>query len=104
MSNYSKIGLIIGFLSGVGAYSLHPYLWGESFYDLSALSFVGYTGALYFQSKGEWSLICLVVWLTTVNSFIEEVFFNPLKIEYNEFISFSLIVLIVYTFKDKWIR
>lgn len=100
----SKIGLLIGFFSGVCAYSLYPYLWYDSFYDLVALSFVGYTGALYFQTKGEWSIVCLVVWLTTINSFIEEIFFNPLDIEYNEFTSFTLIVLIVCRFKKKWMR
>ena len=104
MSQRAKIALILGFISAVTAFSLYPYLWRGAFYDLTALSFTCYTGALYLQTRGEWSLVCFVVWLTTVSSLIEEIVFDPLAINYNEFISFFLITLIVCKFKDKWTR
>ena len=104
MSLSAKIWLLIGFISGVGAYSLHPYLWYGAFYDLTAISFVGYTRALYLQTRGRWSIVVFIVWLTTVNSLLDELFFNPLEMQYNEFIAFLLIVLIVFKNQKKWTR
>lgn len=86
------------------AYSFYPILWDSAFYHLTAFGFIGYTRALYLQTIGRWSLVAFTVWLTCVNAFIDELFFDPQRLDVNEYIAFALIIFIVVTQKDKWIR
>ncbi len=104
MSRRAKILFLIGFVSAFLAYSIYPYLWDKSFYHLTALSFVGYAGALYFQTKGGWSLVVLVAFMSAINAFIDELFFNPTIFESNEYVGFLTIILVVLFQRRRWRR
>jgi uncharacterized membrane protein len=104
MSYWSKIWFVSGFISAVMAYSFWPYLWENSFYQLVSFSFLAYTRSLYLQSKGSWSLAVFVVWLTCVNSFLDEILFNPKEMNINEYIGFLLIILITVSQRKRWTR
>jgi hypothetical protein len=104
MKHWSKIWFLSAFLSAFLAYSVHSHLWEGAFYHLTAFSFVGYTRALYLQTKGDWSLAVFVVWLTCINSLLDEMFFNPSKLEANEYVGFLLIVFITLVQRKKWRR
>lgn len=94
--------LVTGFISAFLAYSLYKSLWQGAFYDLTALAFVCYTYVIYRLSKGKWSLLSFVIFLTTLNSFIDELFFDPTSLCINEYIGFVLTIIITHLFKDKW--
>lgn len=101
----SKIWLTLGFLASFFAYSLFSNeYWSWLWFDLTAFSFISYTRVIYLQSHGDWSLMAFIVWLTTINSFIDEILFDPTKIGLNEYIGFVTIVLISIKFKAKWIK
>ena len=100
----SKIWLTLGFISSMIAYTIFPFIWSGAWYDLTAFSFVSYTRVIYLQTHGNWSIYAFIVWLTTVNTFMDELFFNPEIIELNEYAGFTIMVLIVLKYKKKWIR
>ena len=100
----SKIWLTLGFISSMVAYTLFPFMWKDAFYHLTAFSFVSYTRVIYLQTNGNWSIYAFIVWLATVNSFMDELFFDPKIIELNDYIGFTIMVLVVLKYKQKWIR
>ena len=104
MSILAKITLLLGFISAFSAYTFYDLLWANAFYHLSALAFCFYTFTIYLLSSGKWSLLAFVVFLTCLNAFIDELFFEPEKIEVNEYIAFALIIVISLCCKRKWIR
>jgi hypothetical protein len=104
MSKKSKIWLILGFFSAVFAYSFYGNLWDGAWYDLTALSFFCYTRVIYNESRGKWSLYAFIIHLTTVSALLDEWFFDPTKIEINEYIGFIIMVIIVMKFKGKWMK
>ncbi len=104
MSTQAKIWFVLGFVCSLCAYSLFPYLWDSAFYHLTSFAFVCYLRALYFQVTGQWSFVVFIVWLSCVDSFIDEMFFDPQLITIREYISFLLIIFISFRFKKKWTR
>lgn len=104
MNLQSKIWLTLGFASAFLAYSLFPFMWKGAWYDLTAFSFVAYTRVIYLNSKGNWSLMAFVINMTTISAFLDEIFFDPTKIDLNEYIATLIIIIITYKFKRKWIR
>jgi hypothetical protein len=84
------------------AYLANPYLWNHAFYHLTALSFCLIHYSQYLQSKGNYSLFVFVVFMVTINNLLDEVFFDPKKMDYNEIITALIIVVIVWKFKNKW--
>lgn len=104
MSIWAKIWLMIGFISAILGYSLHPYLWDGAFYHMTSIAFVAYTRVIYLQTTGSWSLAAFVVWLTTVNSLLDEFLFDPKELDYNEYIAFLIIIIITVKQRDKWTR
>ena len=104
MSTWCKIWFLIGFLSVETAYAAYPFLWEGGWYHLTALSFVAFTRVIYLLTKGSWSIAAFVVWLFAINNLMDELFFDPTKMDYNEHIAFLLIVFIVVVQRKKWIR
>jgi len=102
--NKTTILLSIGFLCAFIGYSFHSLLWDGAFYHLTSLAFVLFLLRIYLKSTGKDSLLAFVVLATSVNSFIDEIFFNPKLIELNEYIGFLLIIIITLRFKNKWLR
>ncbi len=104
MSTKAAIWFVSAFLSVLAAYSFPESLWESGWYHLVAFSFVGYTRCIYLLSKGNWSVIAFIVHLTAVNSFVDELFFNPLAIELNEYIAAALFAVIVVKNRKRWIQ
>ena len=108
---------VVGFVCAIAAYSFWPYLWKRSFYHFIAISFTGYTGAFYFLVKilieevhthrrllNRLSVSAFIIFLSALNSVLDEFFFDPKEIDINEYIAFVLFAFIVYKHRKKWTR
>jgi hypothetical protein len=104
MSTWQKIWFLLGFISVELAYAAYPLLWEGAWYDLVAISFMAFTRVIYLQSKGNWSIACFTVWLFACNNLMDELFFDPTEMDYNEHVGFLLIILIVTIQRKKWTR
>jgi uncharacterized membrane protein YjjP (DUF1212 family) len=96
--------LLLGFTSSMVGYSLYPFLWDESWYHLNAFAFMCYTFVIYSLTKGPWSVVSLVIFLSTVNSFVDELMFDPKVICMNEYIGFLVTIFIAVLQRRKWER
>tara|TARA_R110000787_G_scaffold28999_2_gene78955 strand:- start:570 stop:905 length:336 start_codon:yes stop_codon:yes gene_type:complete len=96
--------LIISFIVAFISYSFWRDLKDafdiQIFYKGLSLSFVGYTYVIYLFAKDYkkryfvfWSKI---VFLTAVNSLVDELLFDPTKLQINEYIGFILTIIITY--------
>ena len=56
------------------------------------------------MSRGKWSLVAFVVFLSSLNALLDELFFNPNEVDLNEYIGFFLTILLTIKFKNKWSR
>jgi len=56
------------------------------------------------MSRGKWSLVAFVVFLSSFNALLDELFFNPNEVDLNEYIGFFLTILLTIKFKNKWSR
>jgi hypothetical protein len=74
------------------------------YYKLIAITISCYTYVIYGLVKGKWSIVALVIFLTALNSLVDELFFNPTIISINEYIGFSIIILLAYLFRNKWTK
>lgn len=127
MSKSAKILFILGFISSILAYSfateINKLLYFmmqdncnnvtgvcnpdglvdySSYYKLIAFTFACYTYVIYDLVRNKWSLFSFIVFLTALNSLADELFFNPVKIETNEYLGFMLTIILTHLFKDKW--
>lgn len=103
--NRVTILLIIGFIFAFSGYSFYPFLWSDdSFFHLITLAFISYIWGLYFSLKGKASLVAFIALMTAINSFIDELLFDPQIIELNEYIGFVIIIIITLRFKNTWKR
>ena len=95
--------LIVGYvISLIMAYSFHPYLWDYAFYHLTALAFVFLTRIVWILLHGSWGLVALVMHVTAINNLLDELFFNPLVIDINEYLTLFVSIIIIYANKEKW--
>lgn len=97
-----KLLKILSFVSIVMAYSLHPILWYGAFYHLTAIAFVALTRIVFLRSVGSWKLFALVMHVMAWNSLLDELFFDPKIIDYNEYFTLAVCVCIVCKNRDKW--
>lgn len=107
-ARFTNIIFIITFILAVFTYSFWFPIKQQTglriFYPFTALMFLGYTYVIHLlfkkiYSKGKRNFIVpfsRVVYLTTVNNLIDEIFFNPREIGLNEYIGFLVIVLISF--------
>ena len=100
----AAIFFTLGFLIKFTCDTTFPFLWKDAWHHLTALSYVCYLRVIYLCSHGNWSLGAFIAWLTTINAFIDEIFFNPFLIEWNEYVGFASIIIVVIKFKRRWIR
>ena len=110
MIGKSKILLTSTFLLAVLTYSFWGYvkqLTGYSiFYYGTCLSFIGYTLVIkllaielskYKKGLNRFIIVASVVNMVAINSFVDELFYDPTKLEVNEYIGiFLCIVLAIY--------
>ena len=107
--NNPKIILIITFIIAIITYSF----WEEIkekynfqiFYIGISLAFVGYTYVIWLLTNElkrfdkrcfNFSLFAFVVYNTALNSFVDELFFDPTKLEINEYVGFLVIICTAY--------
>ena len=102
MISWHKIYYVLSVLSVLVAYLFHPVLWDGAFYHLTALSFCFIHYSQYLQAKGKWSLFVFVVFVLTVNNMLEEMFFDPVEMDYSEILTAVIIAVIAYTHRNKW--
>ena len=95
---------VISFVAVTLAYTLSPIISLGLFFDLVALSFSSIWLYTYLSSKGKWSIVFFIIFLTSLNNFIDELFFNPAEYDWNEYTAFSLIVLITILNLKRWKR
>ena len=98
----AKISLLLGTVSIILAYQLHPVFYKGFFYHSTAFAFCCFLYSLYQQVRGEWSLVVFSIYALSINNLIDEIFFDPKEMDWNEWISFALIILIVLQKKNKW--
>jgi hypothetical protein len=99
-----KILKVLSFVTIISAYSLYPYLWEGAFYHLTAVCFVAMTRIIWKLTFGKWSLVSLVMHVTAINNLLDEIFFDPKIISYNEYFTLLMTVLIIIHNKNKWAR
>ena len=105
-----KTCLISGYLSAmIGGLFSQKYLWDEAYYHLMELGFVLYLLSFYLLSRQDskkfttlWQTIILIILLSSISTLVDELFYNALVVELNDFIRFFLIVLISFKIKYKW--
>ncbi len=111
-----KIILIATFIISVVTYSgwsyIKEYTGLKIFYPCTALMFVGYTYVIflfakkaYFNDRKNRFIVFFtrIIYLTTVNNLVDEIFFNPRAININEYLGFALIVVVAYyNYYRKW--
>ena len=101
-----KISLLLGFITAFFTYSLwfkvKEWLGVQIFYQGIALAFVCYTYAIHvlltrntlIKNRRFWCLVSNVIYLTALNSLVDELLFDPTKFSINEYVGFILIILI----------
>ena len=107
--NNPRLILVITFLIAVITYSLWSYIkaWtGISiFYSGIALSFVGYTYVIKLliielsRQNTKYKMYVIfsnIINLATINNLIDEMFFDPKKLQVNEYLAFIILILISY--------
>jgi hypothetical protein len=91
-----KIILYISLAISIASYTFWMPIkenWGVSiFYVGTALSLVGYTFVLFRKFQ---CLITEIILAATVNNLADELFFEPTRLEVNEYITFLIIVIII---------
>lgn len=102
MSLSDKLWHTMGFSSTFLAYGFFPFLWDNAFYHLIAFAFVCLNVVIYKIVKGQWKLVALVMLVTSINNLLDELFFNPKIIDYNEYLTLIITIIIVYIQRKKW--
>ena len=97
-----KVLLVLSFVAIVAGHSLHPYLWDSAFYHLTAFCFATLTRIIWVRSVGKWKIVSLVMHVTTLNNLMDELFFDPKVMDYNEYITFIISILVIYRTRHKW--
>tara|TARA_R110000850_G_scaffold31169_1_gene86037 strand:- start:192 stop:503 length:312 start_codon:yes stop_codon:yes gene_type:complete len=96
---------ILSFVAILMAYTFHPLLWDYAFYHLTALTFVLLTRLVWRLSKdSRYRLVALVMHITAINNLLDELFFDPVKIDYNEYLTFIITVIVIYYNRQKWMN
>jgi lipoprotein signal peptidase len=101
----NKFLKIASFIFILFAYTFHPLLWDYAFYHLTALTFVLLTRLVWRLTKdSRYKLVALVMHITAINNLIDELFFDPTIIDYNEYLTLLITVIVVYYNKEKWMN
>ena len=101
----NKILKILSFISITIAYTFHPILYKGAFYHLTALTFVLLTRLVWRLSiDKKYKLVALVMHITAGNNLLDEVFFDPKVIDYNEYLTLLITVIVVYYNREKWMN
>lgn len=104
MTRVAHILSLLGFLTAVAAWQLHPLLYKGFYYHAIAVSFALLFSSLYLQSRGGWSLIHLIMFGVSLNNIVDEAISNPLVNDLAEWFTFIGIVLVVYARRNYYTR
>lgn len=101
----ARVLKILSFVAIIMAYTFHPFLWDYAFYHLTALTFVLLTRLVWkLTIDSRYRLVALVMHITAINNLLDEIFFNPTKIDLNEYLTLIITIIVVYYNRDKWMN
>tara|TARA_R110000851_G_scaffold34556_3_gene91706 strand:+ start:856 stop:1167 length:312 start_codon:yes stop_codon:yes gene_type:complete len=101
----NKILKISSFIFILFAYTFHPLLWDYAFYHLTALTFVLLTRLVWrLTLNARYKLVALVMHITAINNLLDELFFNPIVIDFNEYLTMLITFIVVYYNREKWMN
>lgn len=97
-----KASLLLGFVSAMfGSLIAQSYLWYSAYYHLMEIGFIFYLLAFYILSKHDskafsklWQTITLIILLCSVSTLWDEFFHDATKVEFNDLIRITTIILI----------
>ena len=104
-----KTSLLLGFVSAMfGSLISQTYLWQYAYYHLMEVGFILYLLAFYMLSKHDskafnklWQTITLIILLCSVSTLWDEVLHDATKVEFNDLIRITTIILISILIKYK---
>ena len=104
-----KTSLLLGFVSAMfGSLIGQTYLWNDAYYHLMEMGFVFYLLSFYLLSKRDskgfsnlWQTITLIILLCSVSTLWDEVLYDATKVEFNDLIRITTIILISILIKYK---
>jgi len=100
MRLYSKIALVSGFLCGLLAYTFHSFLWKGAFYHLTAFEFCLLYSIFWHESKpGIWKTVSAIFLCMAIDSMIDEIFFDPIRIAFNDYLGFGLVLFSAFIYE-----
>lgn len=81
----------------------------STFYKLIAISFICYLFTIFllvkeFIKNTWWILFIFIVLQIACNSLLDELFFDPTKIELNEYIGTIVLIGLTFYSRNKWIK
>jgi len=102
-----KLFLILGFISAMSGSLFSQMLWNDSYYHLMEVGFIFYLFSYYLLSKKDsksfsnfWQTITLIILLSPLSTLIDEIFYNSLKVEWNDL--FRMITIVIVSIKIKY--
>ena len=108
INTYSKVSLLLGYLSAIAASLFFDVLWNNAYYHLIELSFALYLSGFYLLCKSQtkryskfWQTITLIVLLSALSTLIDEVFYSATKVELNDLVRFISIIVFSISYKYK---
>jgi len=104
-----KTSLLLGFVSAMfGSLIGQTYLWDDAYYHLMEVGFIFYLLAFYTLSKHDskgfnnlWQTTTLIILLCSVSTLWDEAFHDATKVEFNDLIRITTIILISILIKYK---
>ena len=104
-----KTSLLLGFVSAMfGSLIGQTYLWNDAYYHLMEVGFIFYLLAFYILSKHDskafnnlWQTTTLIILLCSVSTLWDEAFHDATKVEFNDLIRITTIILISILIKYK---
>jgi len=104
-----KASLLLGFICAIfGSLIAQSYLWDSAYYHLMEMGFIFYLLSFYLLSKHDtksfsnlWQTITLIILLCSVSTLIDEIFYDATKVELNDLIRITTIILISIKIKYK---
>lgn len=106
-----KTSLLCGFFSALfGSLFFNLKLWEGMYYHLIELGFIFYLLAFYILSKNDsigfsklWKTITLIIFLCSVSTLVDELFYDAKIVELNDLIRITIIVFASFkiTYKIK---
>lgn len=100
-SLFSKMFMVLGFVSALSATTLYQFMWEGAYYHLIETSFVMYISVLVLMVSTtnrikwtkNWKRFALFALLLSISTLIDELIYDATHLEWNDLIRFCLILI-----------